>query len=153
LSNVAGMLAAAAPQKVVVEAVAGAALLLVLLYTLVQWAFVRIGNALEHSLERRVLAIMAAITILIWAGQKLSLVPEAKSRGFAPTVSNAYLRQARLFLEPLVFRHDTNIGQPQPIDSDLEHIKGADVYVIFIESYGAVSYERPAIAQGLSGSR
>jgi len=39
------------------------------------------------------------------------------------------------------------------MDSDLALVKDADVFLIFVESYGAVSYERPAFAQGLAASR
>ena len=152
LSGVVGMLAAAVPRRIVLETVAAAVLLLLLLYALVRWAFGRVGDALGYSLGRRVLGLLAAVAVLIWAGQKLNLIPEGK-RGFAPTVSSAYLRQARLFLEPLVFRRGLVVPAPQPIESDLSHITGADVFLIFMESYGAVSYERPAIAEGLSPSR
>jgi hypothetical protein len=152
LSGVAGMLAAAAPRKAVLEALAAALLVLVLLYAIVRWAFGRIGDALGGSLERRVLGLLAAIVVVLWVGQKLNLVKDGMP-GFAPTVSSAYLRQARLFLTPLILRSSPIVRTPQPIESDLDYIRGADVYLIFIESYGAVSYERPEIAEGLSASR
>jgi len=152
LSGVAGMLAAVAPKRVVLEAAAAALVVLITLYAVVRWAVGRIGKSLGHSLDRRVLGILAALAILVWTGQKLELIPEGK-RGFAPTVSRAYLRQARLLLEPLVFRRNLTVKGPQPIESDLAHIRGADVFLVFIESYGAVSYERTDIAEGLSASR
>ena len=152
LSGVAGMLAAAAPKRAVLEAAAAALVVLMTLYAVVRWAVGRIGKSLEHSLDRRILGILATLAILVWAAQKLELIPEGR-RGFAPTVSRAYLRQARLLLEPLVFRRNLTVKGPQPIESDLAHIRGADVFLIFIESYGAVSYERADIAEGLSASR
>jgi len=152
LSGVAGMLAAAAPKRVVLEAAAAALVVLVTLYALVRWAVGRIGKSLEHSLDRRILGILATLAILVWAAQKLELIPEGRP-GFAPIVSRAYLRQARLLLEPLVFRRNLTVKGPQPIESDLAHIRGADVFLIIIESYGAVSYERADIAEGLSASR
>ena len=39
------------------------------------------------------------------------------------------------------------------MDSNLALIKGADVLLVFVESYGAVSYERPALARGIGPSR
>jgi hypothetical protein len=152
LSGVAGMLAAAAPKRAVLEAAAAALVVLITLYAVVRWAVGRIGKSLEHSLDRRILGILTTLAILVWAAQKLELIPEGK-RGFAPTVSSAYLRQARLLLEPLVFRRNLTVKGPQPIESDLAHIRGADVFLVFIESYGAVSYERADIAEGLSASR
>jgi hypothetical protein len=152
LSGVAGMLAAAAPKRAVLEAAAAALVVLITLYAVVRWAVGRIGKSLEHSLDRRILGILTTLAILVWAAQKLELIPEG-TRGFAPTVSSAYLRQARLLLEPLVFRRNLTVKGPQPIESDLAHIRGADVFLVFIESYGAVSYERADIAEGLSASR
>jgi hypothetical protein len=39
------------------------------------------------------------------------------------------------------------------METDFSQVKGADVFVVFIESYGAVSYERPNIASALEPSR
>jgi hypothetical protein len=39
------------------------------------------------------------------------------------------------------------------MDSDLSRVKGADVYLVFLESYGAVAYERPEMAARLVESR
>ena len=35
-------------------------------------------------------------------------------------------------------------GAAPPMASDLARVKGADVFLFFIESYGAVSWDRPA---------
>ena len=40
-----------------------------------------------------------------------------------------------------------------PIASDLARVEGADVFLIFIESYGAVSWDRPAFVEALAASR
>src|SRR5262249_35252529 len=40
-----------------------------------------------------------------------------------------------------------------PLDSDLSLTRGADVFLIFIEAYGAVAYERPDIAPRLVAPR
>ena len=39
------------------------------------------------------------------------------------------------------------------MDADLALVRGADVFLVFIESYGAVSYERPEFAPHLAASR
>jgi hypothetical protein len=39
------------------------------------------------------------------------------------------------------------------MDSDMSRVKDADVFLVFIESYGAITYDRPEIAQGLEASR
>src|SRR5262249_20927152 len=42
---------------------------------------------------------------------------------------------------------------PLAIQADLAAVRGADVFLIFIESYGAVSFDRPEFASVLAGSR
>ena len=37
--------------------------------------------------------------------------------------------------------------------SDLARVRGADVFLVFIESYGAIAYERPDIAPRLAAGR
>ena len=41
----------------------------------------------------------------------------------------------------------------QLVSSTLEGVRGADVLLVFIESYGAVTLDRPAVAQPLAASR
>ncbi len=40
-----------------------------------------------------------------------------------------------------------------PLDADLSLVRGADVFLIFIESYGAIAFERPDIAPRLDAPR
>src|SRR5262249_36091976 len=40
-----------------------------------------------------------------------------------------------------------------PMDSNLGVINGADVFLVFVESYGAVSFERPELAAPLTAAR
>jgi hypothetical protein len=39
------------------------------------------------------------------------------------------------------------------MSSDLGLVKGADVLLVFLESYGAVSWDRPALVDALAASR
>src|SRR4029077_9920876 len=44
--------------------------------------------------------------------------------------------------------------RPSPVmTSDLARVRGADVFLIFVESYGAIAYERPEIAPSLRAAR
>ena len=54
VSGVAAMLATAAGRWVVIGVLAGAALIVVLLYTALRWAIGRLGDAMERRRERRV---------------------------------------------------------------------------------------------------
>src|SRR2546428_13005147 len=46
-----------------------------------------------------------------------------------------------------------SFAESPSMDSDFACVKGADFFLIFIESYGAVSYERPEFAARLAASR
>jgi hypothetical protein len=45
------------------------------------------------------------------------------------------------------------LAPPPPIRSNLARVSGADVFLIFLESYGAVSWDRPEFVQSLAASR
>src|SRR5207302_5709206 len=42
---------------------------------------------------------------------------------------------------------------PVPLRSDLARVSGADVLLIFLESYGAVSWDRPELSTALTAAR
>ncbi len=73
---------------------------------------------------------------------------------FADPVTPAYVRQVRFVLAmvgPGVAA--PRLGPSPALDAGLRGLGGADVLLIFVESYGAVTYETPAIAAGLAESR
>ena len=45
------------------------------------------------------------------------------------------------------------LGPTPDLTNSLARLEGADVLLVFVESYGAVTYETPAIADGLVESR
>jgi hypothetical protein len=70
---------------------------------------------------------------------------------FAAPITETYARQARLIVNA---RADTRSLPPSPsMDADLARVSGADVFLIFIEAYGAIAYDRPDIAPRLAASR
>ena len=70
-----------------------------------------------------------------------------------PPVIATYWHQARLVARQWA-ASDDQIQLAQPVvSSTLEGVRGADVLLVFIESYGAVTLDRPAVAQPLAASR
>src|SRR5258708_14981899 len=47
----------------------------------------------------------------------------------------------------------TELPPGPAMNSDLSLVKGADVFLFFIEAYGAISYERPEFAARLTADR
>jgi hypothetical protein len=100
---------------------------------------------------RRTLSSAAGLVIALFAGQQLSgvsLVP------FADPVTGAYARQARYVLAMVgPGAAAPTLGRSPAFDSELRALGGDDVLLIFLESYGAVTFETPGLASGLAGSR
>src|SRR5262249_32934469 len=69
----------------------------------------------------------------------------------ATPVSETYARQARLVAGAM--SASTALPASPSFDADLSLARGTDVFLIFVEAYGAVAYERPDIAPYLTMSR
>ena len=158
LGNVAAMLARAAPWWLS-AVVAGVAVLAVgIAYVLARLAFGRVAAAAEHPSPRLALGAVAGIVIALFSSRSLAdrLPVEIAfaDLAFADPVTPAYVRQARFALAMVGAGPAAPALGPSPVlDAGLRGLGGADVLLIFVESYGAVAYDTPAIAAGLSESR
>jgi sulfatase-like protein len=142
----------AAPSRLWVVALAAlvAGLLLVLLYWTFRWALRSVADAATRPGERRALFACTAVVIALWAGQRAEMT-FAEGVRFSPPVSATYARQARLIFSSL--RGSVTIAAGPPMNSDLSRVRGADVFVFFIEAYGSISYERPEFVARLAADR
>jgi len=153
LGNVTAMLARAAPWWLIAAAAAVAVLVVVLAYVLARLAFGGVAAAVERRGSRLVLGGLAGAAIIVFAGQQLSprVLPAV---AYADPVTRAFVRQVRFVLAmvgPGVAA--PRLGPSPAFDARLRGLGGADVLLIFVESYGAVTYETPAISAGLAQSR
>ncbi|OFW34979.1 MAG: hypothetical protein A3F70_04540 [Acidobacteria bacterium RIFCSPLOWO2_12_FULL_67_14] len=152
LGNVAAMLAWSTPWWLI-AAVAGAAVLLIgSLYLLARASLTHVAAAAERRGGRAALAACATLAIAIfWLQQLSAAVP--LNVAFADPVTPAYVRQARYALALAGPAVVTPLGASPAFDADLGTLAGADVLLIFVESYGAVTFETPEIAGPLAASR
>jgi len=163
LGNVAAMLARAAPWWAVVLAAAALVALVAVVFVVARAAFGRIAAALEHRGPRWALGSAASIVILLYAaaparevnphvGAELRVGPV--SVPFAHPVTPAYARQARFvlaaFAPPAM---SGGLPPAPPLEANLRALGGADVLLVFLESYGAVAFDAPDVAAGLAASR
>jgi len=151
LGNVAAMLARDVPWWLLASVAGAAILLVVAAFVLSRVALRQVAAATARPVSRRVLGSAAAIVIALFTAQQLSgasLVP------FADSVTPAYARQARYVLA-MVGPGATApvLGDSPAFDSRLRGIAGTDVLLVFLESYGAVTFETPSMAAGLAASR
>ena len=163
VSGVAAMLATAASRWLALLVIAGSALVLFLVYRLLRWALGCVGSAMADARVSRILGLLAAAVILLFVVQRrVEHVHDrygadsitVSRRSFTPPVTGTYARQVRLAIHARAAARDSSVlTSSPPMNSDLSLVKGADVMLLFLESYGAVSFERPAFVAGLAESR
>jgi hypothetical protein len=78
-------------------------------------------------------------------------VPSAVS--VAQPSTAAYVRQAWKVASEIQRGGERRLPAVPEIHSDLSRVAGADVVLLFIESYGAVSWDRPAFSRALAPGR
>ena len=151
LGNVAAMLARGTPWWLTASVLGVAVLAVGVAYVLARLAFGHLTLAMERRGPRLMLGAVAGTIVMLFAGQQRGLPVDL---AFADPVTPAYVRQARFVLATIGPRPVAPPLDPSPsLDADLRGLDGADVLLIFVESYGAVAYETPAIAAGLAESR
>jgi len=116
------------------------------------WRLVALG--VDRTWDRRVLGAMAAATVVLWLGQQAGVLPDTKDKSWVtPTVVQSYWRQGRILVTQLATRRSAVVESQLATQSDLQQVEGADVYLLFVESYGAVTYDRPSVASVVEKGR
>jgi hypothetical protein len=149
MGAVVAMLAMAVSPWIVVAAAVAVLVISHVAHRFLRWALGCVADAMNDPRERRALAAAAAAITLLFVGQHAIKGAPAVPQ-FATPVTESYVRQARLFTSPAP---ETVIPAARPLDSDLSGVAGADVFLVFVESYGAVSYDNAAFASSLAPRR
>jgi hypothetical protein len=118
---------------------------LVALYLIVRWAFAQVTNTLAHRRGRLVLGAVATLGVALFAFQVaglfgLDLLGE-EWRLFPKPVTQVYGRQVRLVAQAVT--QSVTLPPSPDLDASLTRAQGADVFLFFVESDGAVTYEKP----------
>jgi len=150
MPDVARMVAAAAPVWLMAAIVVVVVAALTLLYLLFRWAFARVVSAMDSTRARTAIAAVAAALVVLFAAQHVSEAVPARPV-FATPVTQTYARQARLVAGAM--SASLTLPPSPSFDAGLSLVRGADVFLIFIEAYGAVAYERADIAPFLAAPR
>ncbi|HEX4347764.1 MAG TPA: sulfatase-like hydrolase/transferase [Vicinamibacterales bacterium] len=153
VSDVTAMLTHSAPAGLVLLVAAAVVLLVAGLFLIVRWAFGAVLSAMRRRADRRAIAALAAAAVVLFAAQSTSARVPAIPRFTAP-VTATYAHQVRLVINARAATHGAHVLAPSPpMDVDLPLVKNTDVFLIFIESYGRVTYDRPAFNTRLTPSR
>ena len=152
MPNVGAMFAFVADPWLRVAVVAGVVLVPVLFYVIARWALGSVAEATHDLRVRRVLGLAAAGVLLLGIAQPLGArLPEAIR--FAAPVAPAYARELGELAYEMSGAGVRDLGPPPVMRSDLSRLGGADVFLIFLESYGAVSWDRAEFAGALVATR
>jgi hypothetical protein len=150
IPDVAAMTMRVAPLSLIVASVAGGVLMLAVLYLLVRLAWRSVAAAIGEPHQRRVLIALSSGSIVAFTAQSLT-GSTSDASVFAAPVTVTYARQIQFVVEAVF--ESAPIAASPPMKSDLSRVEGADVFLVFIESYGAVSFDHDEIARPLAAAR
>jgi len=138
IPDVASLLAKAAHVWLALGVVAAIVIVVSILFVVLRWALTRVAEA-AHDRHERIGLVIAAALVLIPG------MPVARP------VTLTYARQIRVAVRAI--RGTTTVPPSPAMTADLARVKGADVYLIFLESYGAVTFDRPEFVKELAAPR
>lgn len=157
LPDVAAMLLGASKRAMLLGAVASVVVIgvLFLLYLVLRWALRQVVGMLETRGGRSALAGVGVLGVVLFAMQAaglfgLDLLGE-EWRLFPRPVTQVYGRQVKLVAQ--AWTRSVTLPPSPPLDSNLARVDGADVFLFFIESYGACTYDDPTFNAKLLESR
>ena len=145
------MLAEVGPWWLVGLLVVAATALLAALIAALAWCLGAVSRALRVPAGRRVVGALAGVLVAVYVlGNWLDWPVRHK---YSLPVSATFLQQARFVLAAWTADPNRDLpGVPLP-KSDLGRLEGDDVLLLFLESYGAVTYDEPAIARVVAPAR
>ena len=135
---------------------AGFAAVLVLappaLYLAARWAWGNVAEAAGRPPARRLLGAASAAVLLLGLAQWGGAVAPGGVRVAEP-VSPAFVRELGELAYEASGAGLRDLGPPPALRSDLSRVAGADVFIVFLESYGAASWDRAAFVEALAPAR
>jgi hypothetical protein len=151
LPNVAAMLVEVAPWWLVVLLGAGTVAVLAALVAAIAWCLGRVFDGLRSRDTRRALGVIAFGLVGVYVVARVLEQP-VRYRYSTP-VTPSYLEQARFFLAARAADRNRTLPVVPLERSDFGRLAGDDVVLMFLESYGAATYDTPAIARIVTPAR
>ena len=150
MPDVAKMIAHSAPLWLIACVVAAAVLVLALLFVVFRWAIRTVTAAAFDPRERAGVFMLGVMFVGFFAAQRLDWHFTTEPVFAAPVLESA-AHQARL--TAISLRASKTLPPSPPMTADLAEVRNADVFLIFIESYGSIAFERPDMAPHLEAGR
>ena len=149
----AGMLTAVASPWLVAAGAIALVAALVLLYLGARWSLRTIDGALRDRKAQIGFGTAACVLIAVFVIQRLDdRVPRVPQ--FSTPVSHTYAVQISRVLDTFASSRAARALPPSPpLQATLAGLDGRDVIVVFMESYGRVTYDRAEIANVVNPAR
>ncbi len=154
LGNVIAMISEAAPAWQLVLAGVAALLAVVLAYVVSRVALGWVADAAERPRLHAVLVSLAVAVVCLFTVQQIT-TPERPAITFADPVVPAYVQQVRsvvAMMGPGAVQPSLGLS-PAALALTPDGLNGSDVHLVFVESYGAITFESAAFAAALAPSR
>jgi len=151
LPKVGAMLAEVAPLWLVAIGALGVVALLTTLVAAIAWCLGCVLDGLRPRPTRRALGALSAVIIAMFAAS-YAFGWQVGYR-FSLPVSETYLQQARFILDARSADQNRTLPIAPLTPSKFSRLEGDDVLLMFLESYGAVTYDTPAIARVVAPAR
>ncbi len=151
LPAVGAMLAKVAPWWLLAGLALGLATLLGAVLLALWFALMRVTTAVRARAGRRALGALGIAIVGLYAASHA--FPWRARYWYALPVSATYLQQAKFLLDAYAASTDRKLPATPLPKSSLGRLEGADVLLMFLESYGAVTYDAPPIAAIVTPAR
>ena len=121
------------------------------LITAMAWCLSAVARALRAPIGRRAVGAFAGIIVAVYAVAVWRDWPVQHE--YSLPVSETFLQQARFVIAASTADPNRDLpGLPLP-EAGVDRLDGDDVLLLFLESYGAVTYDEPRVARIVSPAR
>ncbi len=150
---VTGMFVRVASPWVVAAVCVGTVLVLALLYLIARWSMGQIDAAMRGRRTARVAFGVAALALVVcFVGQQLSdAVPRIPR--FSIPVTRTLAAQIARVADAISGQPNRGLPASPPMRSNLAALAGSDVLLVFMESYGSTTFDRPDFQRALLPAR
>jgi hypothetical protein len=151
LPKVGAMLAEVAPPWLLALYALGALALAGTVTAVIAWAVAAVLGALRAPWARGALAALAIAIVAVYAlGRALDWPTRFK---YSLPVTKTFLQQVEFIRDAYMADLARSLPNSPLASSTLGRLGGDDVLLVFLESYGAVTYDAPAIARVVAPAR
>jgi len=153
IPDVVAMLAEPASWTLSLAVVLAAVAVPYLLFRILRWALAQVAAALALPRRRIALTVLGLVIVGLFVVQR-STQPTDEWEGysdytiggvldFPPPVTATYANQFRILRRQLSGAAAAGLAAGPDLDASLDRLAGVDVFIFFVESYGAVAYDKP----------